>query len=65
MMFPKFFDTKDSVSFFLCINQILITFNDNEHVVMYIKHLWESYDFFFCEDKKHYMNIYKSEHLIK
>lgn len=67
-MFLKFFDTKDSVSFFLCFKNILITFNDNVHVVIsnvYNAFMGILWFFFYCEDKKHYMNIYKYEHLIK
>lgn len=33
-MFLKFFDIKDSVSFFFCFKNILIIFNDNVYVVI-------------------------------
>lgn len=34
VMFLKFFDIKDSVSFFFCFKNILIIFNDNVYVVI-------------------------------
>lgn len=67
-MFLKFFDIKDSVSFFFCFKNILIIFNDNVYVVIsnvynvFMGILWF---FFYCEDKKYYMNIYKYEYFIK